>query len=89
MKAKLIGISSKIKHINTWENVYVDPYTIDGQDFIKVFVTQYDLKHKHFNLHGGFILLGDETYRIEDVWFEEKRPKYAHYRVSVVEEVVA
>ena len=37
MRAILIGVSSKAKRVNTWSDVYVDQYTVDDQEFIKVF----------------------------------------------------
>lgn len=80
MRATLIGVSSKAKRVNTWNDVYVDQYTVDGQEFIKVFVTEYELKHKHFNLEG--ILIGDEAYKILEKTFESKRPKYAICKVE-------
>lgn len=80
MRAILIGVSSKAKRVNTWNDVYVDQYTVDDQEFIKVFVTEYELKHKHFNLEG--ILIGDEAYKILEKTFESKRPKYAICKVE-------
>lgn len=80
MRAILVGVSSKAKRVNTWNDVYVDQYTVDGQEFIKVFVTEYELKHKHFNLEG--ILIGDEAYKILEKTFESKRPKYAICKVE-------
>ena len=79
MRAILIGVSSKAKRVNTWPDVYVDQYTVDDQEFIKVFVTEYELKHKHFNLEG--ILIGNEAYRIVEKTFADKRPKYAICKV--------
>ena len=79
MKAILIGVSKKAKRVNTWPDVYVDKYTVDDQEFIKVFVTEYELKHKHFNLGG--ILIGNEAYRIVEKTFADKRPKYAICKV--------
>lgn len=64
---------------NSWDDVYVDQYTVGDEEFIKVFVTKHDLDHKHFNLNG--IVIGDVTYRILEKTFEEKRPKYAICKV--------
>ena len=44
MRAILIGVSSKAKRVNTWSDVYVDQYTVDDQEFIKVFLTKHDLQ---------------------------------------------
>lgn len=62
MKATLTSTSRKLKHTNSWDDVYVDQYTVGDEEFIKVFVTKHDLDHKHFNLNG--IVIGDVTYRI-------------------------
>ena len=80
MRAILVGVSSKAKRVNTWNDVYVDQYTADDQEFIKVFVTEYELKHKHFNLDR--ILIGNESYKILEKTFETKRPKYAICKVE-------
>ena len=80
MRAILIGVSSKAKRVNTWNDVYVDQYTVDGQEFIKVFVTGYEPKPQHFNLEG--IIIGDEAYKILEKTFESKRPKYAICKVE-------
>ena len=79
MKATLTSTSRKLKHTNSWDDVYVDQYTVGDEEFIKVFVTKHDLDHKHFNLNG--IVIGDVTYRILEKTFEEKRPKYAVCKV--------
>ena len=79
MKATLTSASRKLKHNNSWDDVYVDQYTVGNEEFIKVFVTKRDLEHKHFNLNG--IVIGDVKYRILEKTFEEKRPKYAIYKV--------
>ena len=71
MRAILVGVSSKAKRVNTWNDVYVDQYNVDNQEFIKVFVTEYELKHKHFNLDR--ILIGNESYKILEKTFETKR----------------
>ena len=70
MRAILIGVSSKAKRVNTWNDVYVDQYTVDDQDFIKVFVTKHELEHKHFNLDR--ILIANESYKVLEKIFEEK-----------------
>ena len=72
MKATLIGVSKKAKRKNTWNNVYVAQYVENGEEYIKVFVTRYDLENRHFNLAG--IDFDGESYRIIEKTFEEKRP---------------
>lgn len=62
MKATLIGVSKKAKRKNTWNDVYVDQYVENGEEYIKVFVTKHDLENRHFNLAG--IDVDGETYRI-------------------------
>ena len=79
MKATLIGVSKKAKRKNTWNNVHVDQYVENGEEYIKVFVTRYDLENRHFNLAG--IDFDGESYRIIEKTFEEKRPKYAVCKV--------
>ena len=79
MKATLTSASRKLKHNNSWDDVYVDQSTVGNEEFIKVFVTKRDLEHKHFNLNG--IVIGDVKYRILEKTFEEKRPKYAICKV--------
>ena len=79
MKATLTSASRKLKHNNSWDDVYVDQYTVGNEEFIKVFVTKRDLEHKHFNLNG--IVIGDFKYRILEKTFEEKRPKYVICKV--------
>ena len=79
MQATLTSTSRKLKHTNSWDDVYVDQYTVGDEEFIKVFVTKHDLDHKHFNLNG--IVIGDVTYRILEKTFEEKRPKYVICKV--------
>ena len=79
MKATLTIASRKLKHNNSWDDVYVDQYTVGNEEFIKVFVTKRDLEHKHFNLNG--IVIGDVKYRILEKTFEEKRPKYVICKV--------
>ena len=79
MKATLTSASRKLKHNNSWDDVYVDQYTVGNEEFIKVFVTKRELEHKHFNLNG--IVIGDVKYRILEKTFEEKRPKYVICKV--------
>ena len=79
MKATLTSASRKLKHNNSWDDVYVDQYTVGNEEFIKVFVTKRDLEHKHFNLNG--LVIGDVKYRILEKTFEEKRPKYVICKV--------
>ena len=75
MKATLIGLSKKAKRKNTWNNVYVDQYVENGEEYIKVFVTRHDLENRHFNLAG--IDFDGESYRIVEKTFEEtKRSAY-------------
>ena len=62
MKATLIGVSKKAKRKNTWNDVYVDQYVENGEEYIKVFVTKHDLENRYFNLAG--IDVDGETYRI-------------------------
>ena len=62
MKATLIGVCKKAKRKNTWNDVYVDQYVENGEEYIKVFVTRYDLENRHFNLAG--IDFDGESYRI-------------------------
>ena len=80
MRSILIGVSSKAKRVNTWSDVYVDQYTVDDQEFIKVFLTKHDLENKRFNLDR--ILIGNESYKILEKTFETKRPKYAICKVE-------
>ena len=37
LKANLIGFSKKAKRKNTWNNVYVDQYVENGEEYIKVY----------------------------------------------------
>lgn len=53
--------------------------TLNGEEYIKVFVTRHDLENRHFNLAG--IDFDGESYRIVEKTFEEKRPKYAICKV--------
>ena len=62
MKATLIGVCKKAKRKNTWNDVYVDQYVENGEEYIKVFVTKHDLENRYFNLAG--IDVDGETYRI-------------------------
>ena len=37
MKATLIGVCKKAKRKNTWNDVYVDQYVENGEEYIKVY----------------------------------------------------
>lgn len=82
LKVNLVGFSPKINRPNVWENVDADKYQADGQEIIKVYLTQHDIKHRNFAIDGGMIILENETYSIADVTYDEKRPKYANCQVT-------
>ena len=78
-ESNLNWLQQKSQTKETWNNVYVDQYVENGEEYIKVFVTRHDLENRHFNLAG--IDFDGESYRIVEKTFEEKRPKYAICKV--------
>ena len=83
-KVNVIGLSPKINRPNIWSDVDADKYTVDENEFIKVYLTNHDLQHRNFTINGGMIVLGDDVYAIQDVIFDQKRPKYANCLVTKV-----
>lgn len=81
-KVKLVGVSPKRKSSNVLDGVDADYYQQDSQEFIKLYLTRHDIQHRNFYLNNGAIVLGDKVFRILEVSFLDKRPKYAICRVE-------
>lgn len=82
-KVKLVGVSPKRRSSNIWDGVDADYFQKDSQEFIKIYLTRHDIQHHNFYLDGGAIVLGDKVFRILDIVYLDKRPKYAICRVEL------